>query len=234
MHKILILFFSLACNTIAFKSYCQTDSLAKTSKTDSTIIAKKTFKIVLPKHYYIGLDVVKLGYNIFDNQKTRIETFVEAPLKKNNWLVGSIGYANSHIANNAISYKTYSTGLTVGVLKNLFTPMFSTDNDNAFIGLSYGIAQNKITDVQYKINDIWGSSSGSIDNKNVWAHWLELNAGFRIEIKKNLLLSWRIAGKTLINQKALQSIAPLYIAPYGTGDKVGTFGFNFLVLYKLK
>lgn len=234
MHKILILFFSFACNIIAFKSYGQADSLKAVSLADSIAPSKKIFKFTPPKHYYAGLDVIKLGYNIFDNQKTRIETFVEAPLKKNNWLVGSLSYANSTISNTAISYNTQSTGVTIGVLKNLFTPMFTRDNDNTFIGISYGLAQNLISDVQYQIKDIWGTSNGSIANKKVFAHWLELNAGFRIEIKKNILLSWRIAGKTLINQKALQSIAPLYIAPYGTGDKVGTFGFNFLVLFKLK
>jgi Domain of unknown function (DUF6048) len=234
MHKILILLFSILGTVAAFNTQAQVDTNAQKIAIDSSILHKKMFTFKRPKHYYIGVDVVKLGYNIIDKSKTRFEAFVEAPMKNNNWLMGSVSFANSKIDNTVISYNTKSIGGTLGIAKSLFTPMHSKDIDNAFIGVSYGFAQNRISTIDYSITDVWGTNSGIISGKNVFAHWLELNAGFRFEIKKNIVLSWRIAGKTLINQKALQAIAPLYIAPYGNGDKVGTFGFNFLLLYKLK
>jgi hypothetical protein len=231
--KILQYCFSIVfCFCINFCN-AQIDTSTNKNIISKDSIAKKHFKLTIPKHYYIGLDIAKLFYNTIDPNKKRLEIAIDAPLQKSNWLTLNLGFASGKLKNDFIDYNSTSVGGSIGVNKSLFTPMHSKDVDNAFIGLAYGFAYNKTSEVNYTIKDIWGTSNGLIASKNIPTHWIELNAGFRFEITKNILLGWRIQGKTLLNQKVINSIAPIYIAPYGNGDRVSTFGYNFLVQYKL-
>jgi hypothetical protein len=186
-----------------------------------------------PTNLFVGIDAAKLIYNFADPITTRIEATLDAEAKNNKWYYATIAYANGKVSNSVINYQSNSIGASLGVSKSWFGKMTPTDKDNGFIGLGLGAAYNRIGTAQYTITDIWGTSNGAIAATNKWSYWVELGAGYRIELFPKVLVSTRIFGRSLINQNSLLGIAPIYVAPYGKGNKVSNFGYLFNISYQL-
>lgn len=223
---ILILFFSslilLLTNTLA-------------AAQDSTKLkAIKKNKFIKPQFIFIGLDPIKLASLPFDSTKKTMSFFAETKIKKDLWLTLNAGYANAKYNNNKINFSSNSAGANIQLGQTFFKSAFANDFDNAFAGFGYGVAFASTSKANYTIVDSWGTYSGTIDaSKHLW-HWVELNAGFRFSILPKWAIGWRINGKSAINPNVFKrSVAPVYIAQYGVGDKSTSFFYNFLVAYKI-
>jgi hypothetical protein len=186
-----------------------------------------------PTAYFVGTDVAKAIYNIADTNKLRVEFVAEAFLKNTNWLTVNIGISNAKYTTDLLRYNSKSSGVLISVSKSLFPFVNNKEMDNAFVGIGYGIASNTMSEASYTIKDIWGETNGVIPTSTKIAHFAELNLGFRIAITPRLMASWRIQGKALLNNKAFTAIKPIYIANYGSGDGSTSFGYNFIVTYRL-
>jgi Domain of unknown function (DUF6048) len=186
-----------------------------------------------PTAYFIGIDAAKTIYNLFDPKRVRLETSLDMCLPNKNWLCVNASYVNASFSSPSLAYNSNSSGLLLAMHKSLFPFINSIDKDNGFIGLGYGVSINDIGEAQYTISDIWGESKGTVGAKTNTAHFVELNAGFRMAVKPRWIVGWRIQGKAMINGKTFRSIAPVYIANYGSGDKSAIFGYNLMVCYRI-
>ncbi|QLH46844.1 MAG: hypothetical protein HWD58_15150 [Bacteroidota bacterium] len=98
------------------------------------------------------------------------------------------------------------------------------------MGIRYALSRVARNASTYLIQDpVWGTAEGSIPAKTFLAHWLELTAGFRFEIRPNLFAGWQVRARTFINPKRFEELPPAYLAGYGRGDRNTTFGLQFYI-----
>jgi hypothetical protein len=221
---------SLVVDSTANKSVLA-DSLIK--KSDSIVVLSNKKRFTINK-LYVGIDPSKLVYNLFDSKKTRIEGHFDAHINKNIIVNGTLGYVNARLNNDRLIMNTNSVGAAVDVCRSLFPKMGEYDLDFAYIGVGYGFSFSRISAIDYKITDLWGTYSGTVPASNKGLHWLQLSAGFMMQVLPRIHAGWRVHGKALLNQSSLQDVAPLYSAPYGAGDKATIFGYNLMLSYRLK
>ena len=199
---------------------------------DSVEVKKPKIKEPTFTYYRIGLDVSKLVASVAQKNYKVVEAQLDTRYKRDLFFALELGTGNSVVENEYITYKSSNSFARVGLDKTFFRADFKQDMDNAFIGLRYGIAAIKRSASTYNIYDaVWGNTSGTIDGANFVAHWLEINAGFRLEIVKNIFAGWNIRAKTFINPRKFEKLPPAYVAGYGRGDKNTAFGYNFYILY---
>jgi hypothetical protein len=225
--KLLVL---LACTyavgQVASDSTAVLDTSAQAGKHSFLLLQK-------PLHLYLGADPVKALWNMATPGRLRVEGHMDAYYGKNIIINSTFGFANGNYSNATLSYSTNSIGADVTVCRSLFSAMGNYDLDGAFVGIGYGASYNRIGSVDYKITDVWGTTTGSLPASNMLLHWLQLSAGFMVQITPRLHAGWRVYGRSLVNGKRLSNIAPIYTAPFGTGDKVTVFAYNFFATRRL-
>jgi Domain of unknown function (DUF6048) len=207
------------------------DSFTKKADSISILLKKKKFTI---NKLYVGMDPSKLVFNLFDSSKTRIEGHCDVHINKNVIVNTTFGYVNARLNNARLNMNTNSIGASADVCKSLFSKMGAYDFDFAFIGVGYGFSLSRISDINYNISDLWGTYSGTIPATTKGLHWLQLSAGFMMQLHPKVHAGWRVHGKAILNQSNLQDVAPLYSAPYGAGDKATIFGYNLMLSYRIK
>lgn len=199
---------------------------------DTTSVKKEKVKLPTFDFYRIGFDITKIiaslsqsDYNVFEGQ-------LDVHYKANLFLDLEFGHGNSKVNNQYLSYKSSNTFIRVGIDKTFFGSEFKGDFDNAFVGVRYGLSTVTRGDATYYVYDqIWGNRTGTIPSSKFLAHWLELNAGFRMELVKRIFVGWNMRFKTLVNASKFELLPPSYLAGYGRGEKRTAFGYNFYVLY---
>lgn len=193
----------------------------------------KSKKFSLPNRYIVGLDIIKIARLPFDSARQALDFFAEAPLKKNVWLTANLGWSNSKFQNDKVKFNSSATAVSLQISQAFFPFNFLKDDDNAFAGLGYGLSLAKAGKAEYTIVDPWGTYTGALNARSKFVHWVEISAGFRMQITRHFMAGWRIQGKSAINPNAFRgSVTPSYIALYGTGDKSTNFNYNLMLGYR--
>jgi hypothetical protein len=214
-------------------AYAQTPTADTVQHTDSTQRGRKYILLEKPQHLYVGLDPVKAVWNIATPDRLRAEAHADAYFAKNIIINSTLGFSKASYASTNLSYKTTSLGGDISVCRSLFPAMNKYDLDGAFVGIGYGLAYNRIGAVQYQISDLWGTQSGVLPPSNMVLHWVQLTAGFGVQISMRTHLGWRVYGRSIVNARRITEIAPIYTAPYGAGDKLSVFAYNFFATLRL-
>lgn len=219
----------LACCSFFAKAAGQ--STQKAVDTVQSPVAVKP-KIPTFTHFRVGIDLSKFVASALQKNYDVIEGNLETHYKKDIYYAAEFGWGSSEVNNDYLNYKSSNIFLKAGIDKTFFTPEFAGDLDNAFIGVRYGAAYIRRGAGTYHIEDpVWGNTEGQVDATSFFAHWLELDAGFRIEILKNVFTGWNARFRTFINPSQFEQLPPSYVAGYGRGDKNTAFGYNFYLMY---
>ena len=112
---------------------------------------------------------------------------------------------------------------------------FYKNSSNSFVivGIRYGFSSYKadISNLYYE-NGYWPTSGPyNLTNQKFTTHWLELGAGVRVQVFKNLYMGWMVYYKPLIKEGSTVNASPWYIPGYGINGK--GFGFTYNIYYKL-
>lgn len=183
-------------------------------------------------YFRIGLDLSKLLASSVQNNYHTFEAQVDATFRKNLNLATEFGYAKSMVKSEVLSFSSNNIFMTIGADKSFLNKEFEGDYDNAFVGLRYGMSLVNRSEASYVIfDDVWGNATGIIPQQNFYTHWFELNAGFKMEIIKNVFTGWNIRFRALINPDKFEELPPAYLAGYGRADKNSAMGYNFYILY---
>ncbi len=180
----------------------------------------------------VGIDAASIVRSTLSKSFSSYELHGELRWNKNLWMGIETGWGNAQLNNQKLSYTNQNMFLRVGFDKTFFQGEFKGDMDNAFLGFRYGLAPIKRSALAYNITDpVWGMVSGQLPSQNYFAHWIELTAGLRLEVIKNIFVGWNLRARTYANPSVIGRYAPLHIAGYGTGDKNPVFTYNFVILY---
>ena len=226
----LIGFFLFAMSLLhCYPVVAQANEVAKDSSRSSK---PKIEKEKIPGYYRVGLDVSKWVASFVQSKYKTAEMQIDRPLRQNVYGALEMGYAQSSLTTDKLQYQTKNAFVSVGPDKTLFNRLFPGDIENAIVGIRYGMSWVQRADAQYTIADsIWGNAQGIVPSTSFFCHWIELNTGFRLEVKKNFFAGWNIRFRGMLNQQKLKELPPAYLAGYGAGEKPTSLGYNFYVMY---
>lgn len=212
---------------ISSQAFAQVEDSLSTTSQKPTKVKFKPFT-----YFRVGTDITKWVADIAQQKYFTFEVQADATFRKNLYLATELGYANSKVQNEVLAFDANNIFLSFGVDKTILHKEQESDFDNAFIGIRYGMSLVNRSAANYVIQDpVWGNTSGTIVARNFFAHWLELNAGFRLEVKKNIFAGWNVRFRTFINPDNFKQLPPAYLAGYGRADKNTAMGYNFYILY---
>lgn len=143
-----------------------------------------------------------------------------------------VGLAKSTPDNMNYTYKgKLSPFMRLGANYNL---TFKNSPDyQALLGLRLGgsIFKYEITDIKYH-NTYWGEQATlDIKNQTGRALWMEVVAGLKVKVWRNVSLGWMVRYHNLLGENKAPQGKPWFIPGYGT--RKGSFGLSFSAYYTL-
>lgn len=182
-----------------------------------------------------SIDASQPIINAFVSSRQGYEFAIDYYAHKELYYVLEGGWGNAKVDYSDLKYKTSNTFARVGINRCLIQRLAPDDWDMVFLGFRLGMASVSRSNATYTVVDsLWGNSSGAISSQTVNAFWAEITGGMRAEIVNNFFIGYTIRGKFLLNESAFKTLAPLYVAGYGKGDKTAVFDFNLYLTYSIK
>jgi len=208
-------------------------AIVKIDSTKSTPKKKEVYKNRF-KYYRVGIDLSKLVRSTLTDKYSTAEFLVETIYKPKLHIVAEGGWASSTKEGPArnIEFTSSSYFMRAGFDKYFFGKLYKQDLDNAFVGLRLGSAFLNRQQAKATLWDpFYGNQSLTFAPDRRLLHWIELTAGFRMEVVKNIFLGWNIRGKTFLNGGKLKERTPIYLSGYGIAEKQPGIDYSFYVLY---
>lgn len=229
--------FSITLVLLSFLSNAQ----EKTSK-ENINIEKGIAKDSIPpkKERYglrVGVDFFKLSRSFFEKEYKAIEFVGDYRITRRHFLAAEIGNENKTVNEDQLNFTTKGTFLKVGFDYNSFVNWGTMENVIS-IGLRYGassFSQTLNSYYVYNTNPYFGETpvvlSGS-KYDGLSAQWIEVVAGMKAEVLKNIFVGFSFRLNRLLSQKRPDNFENLYIPGFNRTYN-GDFGagFNYTVSY---
>lgn len=182
----------------------------------------------------ISTDLVGVGNKIFGGTYISGELAAEVNLLNRYMPIVEVGFGSSDMVDGdkTIAYKTSAPYFRVGMNYNF---MHKKDTYSIIYGgLRYGFSSFSFDISAPDLKDpVWGGSVPfSYENVSCTSQWVELVAGIRAQIWKNLHMGWAVRYKRLLSSTENPNAEPHYIPGYGVKDDV-LFGFSYNIIYYL-
>lgn len=127
----------------------------------------------------------------------------------------------------------YKLGIDVNLLRDKQTGDFTARDDVIYFGLKYAFS---ILDdqVSFRTRDnFWETSSISQRNENLGVHWIEMNAGVKVELFKNIFLGYTMRYRFGKRYSDPVSLVPYRVPGFGSGEDEANFGFDYYIFYRI-
>ncbi len=177
-------------------------------------------------------DLAGVGNKLFGGTYLYGEVGAELNILNRFMPVVEAGYATCDVLDDekSIAYNTSAPYFRAGMNYNF---MHKKDTYSIiYAGLRYGFSSFSFDISSPALKDpVWGGEV-PFDYKGIScsAGWLELVAGIRARIWKNLHMGWSLRYKRLMRTKDNVYSDPYYIPGYGIKDDV-LFGFTYNIIY---
>jgi len=187
--------------------------------------------------FTLGLNLEGPVYYFFDTDQVAFSAVTHIELSPDWFFRGEAGFENLTFSTKNrqernYAYQSNGSFLKGGILYDFFSVDEAGNNDNVFIGLNYGFALQEHGSSRYIIeNSYWDNFQGSSNNYVINTHWLEISAGPRTELMKNLYMGWTINLRIKMLQNNNQVLEPYSIPGYGKGDSNVNAGFSYVIEY---
>ena len=239
--------FSIALVLLSFVGNAQDSSGSEQAKqkNKSTLgkaeqtVAKKD-SIPVKKERYglrVGVDLFKLSRSFYEKDYRGLELVGDFRLTRRHYLAAEIGNENKTVDDPQLNFTTKGTYIKAGFDFNSFQNWGNMENIIS-VGLRYGVSSFSQTLNSYSIynsNQYFGQSPVIIDGTKydgLSAQWLEVVAGMKAEVFKNVFIGFSFRLNRLISQSRPNNFDNLYIPGFNRTYN-GDFGvgFNYTVSY---
>jgi hypothetical protein len=200
-------------------------------KNDSIPIKKERYGLRL------GVDLFKLTRSFYETDYKGLELVGDFRLTRRHFLAAEIGNENKTVDDNQLNFTTKGTYIKVGFDYNSYENWLNMENIIS-VGLRYGVSSFSQTLNSYKIynpNPYFGEEPIFIDGtqyNGLTAQWVEVVAGLKAEVFKNIFVGFSFRLNRLVSQKLPENLDNLYIPGFNRTYN-GDFGvgFNYTVSY---
>ena len=200
----------------------------------------KKDSIPLKKERYglrLGVDLFKLTRSFYETDYRGLEVVGDFRLTRRHYLAAEIGNENKTVDDDQLNFTTEGTYIKVGFDYNSYENWLNMENIIS-IGLRYGVSSFSQTLNSYQIynpNPYFGEQPIVIDgtkNDGLTAQWVEVVAGMKVEVLKNIFVGFSFRLNRLVSQKRPNNFDNLYIPGFNRTYN-GDFGvgFNYTVSY---
>ena len=135
-------------------------------------------------------------------------------------------------SNYANTGNYFRAGVDVNFLKN------DPDRNMFFIGFRYGVSKFSEQYSVIVVDTLWGPGpghtySGTYNNTDVSAHWLELTTGLRVKIWKMIWMGYTARFKFGLSTGSTPAMLPHDVPGYGLAEKDSYWGFNYQIFIRI-
>ena len=207
-------------------------------------IQKKTVSDSIPVPFFNGIivegDIASVASSVLSNGGTHsYEGAVKIDLKHKFYPTFEFGYASADkLTVDNIGFSTngafWRGGIDINMLKQ--KKAANAINSMLLLGVRLGVSSFNYNITNVTITDeYWGGPAQTMNYNNLSTTkvWLELTAGIRVEVLKNIYMGWTIRNKNLLTSTADGAVTPWYIPGFGT-NKSSNLGLNYTIGYKFQ
>lgn len=179
----------------------------------------------------VGLDLQNIVTSITSSNFQGIEFMADYRLTDKYYLAGEFGNQKKTVNETSVSTTTDGYYAKVGIDTNVYKNLIGLRN-MIFVGLRYGFAtysqdlnsfsvatQNNFFGVDFRDSDL--------KSEGLSAHWLEVIAGIKAEVFKNVYIGFSIAIQRKLSDEAPDGFDSLYIPGFGTTNDFGEISANY-------
>ncbi len=197
----------------------------------------------------VGVSVNNLLRTVVRNNDTQYSFQADAVFGRY-MLVAEYGRAElqrSNFAENPFTYQSQGSffrfGPDVNLLVNQAKNSFRADGDIIFFGLRFARAQvtdamtlqtrDDTEDIDGNNNAFWPSQEITTQNSNRGVIWLEMTAGMKVQLYRNIFLGYNLRFKFARNFAGEPSLIPYEIPGFGPGENEESFRFDYYLIYQI-
>jgi hypothetical protein len=128
----------------------------------------------------------------------------------------------------------FKVGVDVNFLKDKEANTRFAKDDVIFWGLRY--AHSSFTaNATFDLEDEFGVYDNTVvqSSDEVKAWWIEMVAGIKVEVLKNVFLGYTMQFRFLKTFSQRETLSPYDVPGFGSGNRKNTFGFDYYVFYRI-
>lgn len=206
----------------------QTTSKGETTTPDS--VATPLFQAL-----YVELDVAPLIETTLINKYAyTLQGHVMAQLSERFFPLVEFGLSGAnHTNTNTAYFNTKGVFGKIGIDFRLLTPKpdATIKTNNLLGGLRLGMSHATYSLGNLLMTDPYWGGKETINQTGLTSTklWIELAAGVRVAVAKNIYMGWNVRHKLLLNPTKEGNTAPWYIPGYGLGKSASVWGFSYVI-----
>lgn len=180
--------------------------------------------------FSIGLDLLSPVNTLFGNGFTGSEISLDVDIKHRYFPVIELGGGTFEREKDGLTFHMNGGFGRIGVNRNIFA------NNQAkffgYLGGRYGFASEHYDYKGIATSDgYWNTSRmTNLMNQTAQTHWIELLAGVRVQVFKQISLGWIFRYHFRVAQTSSDAGEPYYVPGYGINNTSGT-SMNYSVYY---
>lgn len=185
----------------------------------------------------VGADISKLARSFYEDDYKGLELVGDYRLTKKIYLAAELGTESKKVLEDRLTFVTEGTYIKVGADYNAYENWLGMSN-LIYIGGRYGastISQQLDSYTIYNANPYFGEEVEIISGEKfdgLSASWIEVVAGVKVEVVKNLYAGFSLRLNYLVNDKKPENFSNLYIPGFNrTYDGNFGVGFNYSISY---
>ncbi|MDN6280457.1 MAG: porin family protein [Psychroflexus sp.] len=187
----------------------------------------------------IGTDLSKLGRSLFDDDYQGFEVFGDYRLTKNLYIAAEIGNEEDTYNEENLVSTAKGSYIKAGVNYNVYENWIGMQNI-IYIGARAGFASFNQNIEEYTVSSSEHYFDPDVRNETkkfdkLTASWVEMKAGIRVEVLKNLYLGAHVQLKVEVSSTELNNFDNLYIPGFNRtydSSSVGT-GWGYSISYMI-
>ncbi len=206
-------------------------------KVQDTVAAKVVSKKVQRYGVRVGADISKLARSFYEDDYKGLELVGDYRLTKKIYLAAELGNESKKVLEDRLTFVTEGTYIKVGADYNAYENWLGMSN-LIYIGGRYGastFSQQLESFTIYNANPYFGEEAEIVSGEKfdgLTASWIEVVAGVKVEVVKNLYAGFSLRLNYLINDKKPENFSNLYIPGFNrTYDGNFGVGFNYSISY---
>lgn len=186
----------------------------------------------------LGIDLFKPIISLANNEDQISYEFVADFQFSKKWFAAmESGFSQKNSDEDFFDVSTKGFYSKIGANYNIYEDLKGINNE-ILLGFRYGFANFEHSLQNFTINSNDNYFENSL-NKNVQifddlsAHWLELMAGIKVEILKNLFLGTSVSFNILLSEEKPDNFLNMYVPGFNRvyANKLG-IGFNYTLSYR--
>lgn len=194
-------------------------------------------RIVKDRGLRFGTDVSKFILPLFYPETRGYEFLGDFQILDNIFLAGEYGLSNTKLDTDSYTFNYDLNGryIKLGLNRNLLKHDDVTKNDLVFVGFRYSYTgfKHKASNINI-VDEKWDETIiTETEEISLWCHYIDLVAGVKTELFKNIYIGWTVRGMVRLVLKSDNIMTPYYIPGFGKGDKKAAISFNYSVYYRI-